>query len=200
VQGYSNNQKRLDQLNKYLEIVSRSENDAISGVADILKVYASGLDILDDYDHQRLDKTSKAHEDIWQLTYEDARQFIDAMKFAESSDLFGFERNESFKGSLGAIYQSFGGQELYPNALEKATMLLYFIVKNHSFTDGNKRIAAALFVYFLDKNNLLYTDAGLQIIANNTLAAITLMIALSKPAEKDLICALVLKMIEGDNK
>jgi prophage maintenance system killer protein len=119
------------------------------------------------------------------------------MKFSENSGLFGVERDESFKGIVAGIYQSFGGTELYPSVQEKAANLLYMIVKDHSFTDGNKRIAAALFVYFLEKNGALRSAQGVQVIENNALAAITLIIALSKPEEKEIMCLLVMNMLNA---
>ncbi|MBQ7366892.1 MAG: Fic family protein [Spirochaetaceae bacterium] len=120
------------------------------------------------------------------------------MRFAETSDLFGNEKDNSFKSTLGAIYQTFGGKEVYPTVQEKAANLLYMLVKNHAFSDGNKRIAAALFVYFLERNKILFDERGNPIIDNNTLAAVTLMIALSRPEEKETMCVLVLNMIERE--
>jgi prophage maintenance system killer protein len=128
-------------------------------------------------------------------TYAEARAFIDSMRFGGESALFGRERDGSFKSTLGAIYQTFDGRELYPSVQEKAANLLYLTVKDHAFTDGNKRIAAALFVYFLDKNNALYTKQNRPLIDNNALAATTLMIALSRPEEKELMCNLLVQML-----
>ena len=195
IQGYSVNEKRLTQVHKLLQIVSRTEDEMVSGVANVLERYTIGLDLLDDYDYQRVSKPEVKTGGGWKLTYEEARTFVDQMKYMETSGLFAKEKDESFKSSIGAIYQTFDEVDLYPSIQEKAAVLLYLVVKNHSFTDGNKRIAAALFVYFLDKNNALVTESGRQIIANNTLAAITLMIALSKPEEKDVMCALVMNML-----
>ena len=123
---------------------------------------------------------------------------IESMRFAETSDLFGNEKDNSFKSTLGAIYQTFGGKEVYQTVQEKAANLLYMLVKNHAFSDGNKRIAAALFVYFLERNKILFDERGNPIIDNNTLAAVTLMIALSRPEEKETMCVLVLNMIERE--
>ena len=195
IQGYSVNEKRLAQVHKLLQIVSRTEDEMVSGVANVLERYTIGLDLLDDYDYQRVSKPEVKTGSGWKLTYEEARTFVDQMKYMETSELFANEKDASFRSSIGAIYQTFDGADLYPSVQEKAAMLLYLVVKNHSFTDGNKRIAAALFVYFLDKNNALVTGSGRQIIANNTLAAITLMIALSQPEEKDVMCALVMNML-----
>jgi prophage maintenance system killer protein/prophage antirepressor-like protein len=198
IRGYAVNRQRLTQLNQAIEIIARSENPQIAGLADVLQNYSAGLDLLDEYDHQNLAKP-KGDAASWILTYEEARAFINSMKFNELSDLFGQERGDSFKGSLGAIYQTFGGLELYPSIQEKAANLLYFVVKNHSFTDGNKRIAAALFVYFLDKNSALRDKDDKLIISNNALAAITLMIALSKPEEKEIMCSLVMNMLNTNS-
>jgi len=195
VDGYTINRKRLDQLNQTIEIISRSCIPEISGIANILQNYTKGLDLLDNYDHQEFSKPKSKNKGKWQLTYKEARKFVDSMKFGKESSLFGQEKDSSFKSSLGAIYQTFDGKELYPSVLEKAANLLYLVVKNHSFTDGNKRIAAALFVYFLDKNKALKSKSGQLLIDNNALAATTLMIALSKPQEKDIMCSLVVNFL-----
>ena len=133
------------------------------------------------------------------MTYEEAMSVIDKMKDEFSTSLFGNEKDDSFKGSLGAIYQTAFGEEVYPSIEEKASNLLYFIVKNHSFSDGNKRIAAAIFLHFMDRNNLLYKIDGTKKIADNTLVAITLMIAESRPQEKDIIVKVLVNLINGDN-
>lgn len=196
LKGYALNQKRLDELHTIINIISRSNVPEISGVANVLDYFAKGLTLLDDYDHQILKSPSdKKSENLWKLTYEEGRKIIDSMKFAETSDLFGNEKDNSFKSILGAIYQTFGGKDVYPTVQEKAANLLYMLVKNHSFNDGNKRIAAALFIYFLDKNKILYTADKNFVIDNNTLAAMTLMIALSRPEEKETMCLLVLNML-----
>jgi prophage maintenance system killer protein len=197
VEGYTVNSRRLEQLNKAIEILSRSVAPEIAGLSGILRQFTSGLDLLDKYDHQSIAKPEDKKTDGWVLTYEEARAFIASMRFGEESPLFGSEYNESFKGTLGAIYQSFGGKDLYPGVFEKAVNLLYLTVKNHSFIDGNKRIAAALFVYFLDKSNTLRNERNALRIDSNTLAAATLMIALSKPEEKEIMCALVMQMLVG---
>jgi death-on-curing family protein len=199
IKGYALNQKRLDELNTVIDIISRSSVPEISGVASVLDFFTKGLNILDDYDHQVLKKPSsndKNHlKESWQLTYEEGRKIIESMRFSETSSLFGNEKDNSFKSTLGAIYQTFGGKDVYPTLEEKAANLLYMLVKNHSFNDGNKRIAAALFIYFLERNNLLFDTSKNPIIDNNTLAAMTLMIALSKPEEKEIMCLLVLNML-----
>lgn len=201
IKGYALNQKRLDELNTVIDIISRSSIPEISGVASVLDFFTKGLNILDDYDHQVLkkpssnDKNNSKQKESWQLTYEEGRKVIESMRFAETSSLFGNEKDNSFKSTLGAIYQTFDGKDVYPTLEEKAANLLYMLVKNHSFNDGNKRIAAALFIYFLEKNNLLFDSNKNPIIDNNTLAAMTLMIALSKPEEKEIMCLLVLNML-----
>ena len=201
IKGYAVNQKRLDELNTVINIISRSSIPEISGVASVLDFFTKGLNILDDYDHQVLkkpslnDKNNSEQKESWQLTYEEGRKVIESMRFAETSSLFGNEKDNSFKSTLGAIYQTFDGKDVYPTLEEKAANLLYMLVKNHSFNDGNKRIAAALFIYFLEKNNLLFDSNKNPIIDNNTLAAMTLMIALSKPEEKEIMCLLVLNML-----
>ena len=201
IKGYAVNQKRLEELNTVINIISRSSVPEISGVASVLDFFTKGLNILDDYDHQVLkkpssnDKNNSEQKESWQLTYEEGRKVIESMRFAETSSLFGNEKDNSFKSTLGAIYQTFGGKDVYPTLEEKAANLLYMLVKNHSFNDGNKRIAAALFIYFLERNNLLFDKNKNPIIDNNTLAAMTLMIALSKPEEKEIMCLLVLNML-----
>ena len=201
IKGYALNQKRLDELNTVIDIISRSSVPEISGVASVLDFFTKGLNILDDYDHQVLkkpssnDKNNSEQKESWQLTYEEGRKVIESMRFTETSSLFGNEKDNSFKSTLGAIYQTFGGKDVYPTLEEKAANLLYMLVKNHSFNDGNKRIAAALFIYFLERNNLLFDTNKIPIIDNNTLAAMTLMIALSKPEEKEIMCLLVLNML-----
>ena len=201
IKGYALNQKRLEELNTVINIISRSSVPEISGVASVLDFFTKGLNILDDYDHQVLkkpssnDKNNSEQKESWQLTYEEGRKVIESMRFAETSSLFGNEKDNSFKSTLGAIYQTFDGKDVYPTLEEKAANLLYMLVKNHSFNDGNKRIAAALFIYFLERNNLLFDTNKNPIIDNNTLAAMTLMIALSKPEEKEIMCLLVLNML-----
>lgn len=201
IKGYALNQKRLEELSTVINIISRSSIPEISGVASVLDFFTKGLNILDDYDHQVLkkpssnDKNNSEQKESWQLTYEEGRKVIESMRFAETSNLFGNEKDNSFKSTLGAIYQTFDGKDVYPTLEEKAANLLYMLVKNHSFNDGNKRIAAALFIYFLERNNLLFDKNKNPIIDNNTLAAMTLMIALSKPEEKEIMCLLVLNML-----
>jgi prophage maintenance system killer protein len=171
--------------------------------ATLLKVvtdYAYALDVLDQYDHQVLAISDTTEEEFYKINYEEAMWAINGLreKFGGSS-LFGNEKDESFQGSLGAIYQTFDGQYIYPGVEEKAANLLYFVVKNHSFSDGNKRIAAFLFIWFMEKNQILYRPDGSKRIADNALVAITLMIAESKPVEKEMIIKVVVSLINGKN-
>jgi prophage maintenance system killer protein len=171
--------------------------------ATLLKVvtdYAYALDVLDRYDHQVLAISDTTEEELYKINYEEAMWAINGLreKFGGSS-LFGNEKDESFQGSLAAIYQTFDGQYVYPGIEEKAANLLYFVVKNHSFSDGNKRIAAFLFVWFMEKNRILYRTDGSKRIADNALVAITLMIAESKPAEKEMMIKVVVSLINGNN-
>ncbi len=159
----------------------------------VIENYSYALDLLDAYDHQTIKKPG-GDKSTYTLTYEECIQLIKRMKFSADSRLFGNEKDESFKGSLGAVYQSFGGVELYPSIQEKAANLLYFIVKNHSFSDGNKRIAAAVFLYFLDKNNHLYKDSE-KILDDKTLVTVTIMLAESKPEEKEIMIKLIMNFL-----
>lgn len=162
-------------------------------VLGFVQQYSRALDLLDDYDHQRLPIPAD-HGSACVLTYAECRRLIDSMGYGDSSAVFGNEKDDSFKGCLGNIFQSFGGRELYPSTLEKAANLLYMVTKNHAFSDGNKRIAAAVFLYFLHKNNLLYRN-GQKIIADHTLVAMVVMIAESKPDEKETMVRLVMNFL-----
>ena len=158
LKGYAVNHKRMNQLNEVIRVMKRIENSLDSKqVLTVVERYSQALDLLDAYDHQNMIRP-KGNAATYILTYEECRKVIDSMKYGNSSTLFGNEKDDSFKGSIGAIYQSFGGEDLYPTLEEKAANLLYFITKNHSFSDGNKRIAAAIFLYFLDKNNALFKN------------------------------------------
>ena len=195
VQGYAVNRKRLTQLGQAVEVMKRVSNNLDTDqVLDVVKSYSSALDLLDCYDHQTVGKPSTKARSV-ELTYEECRAFIDDMKFAGSSALFGNEKDGSFKSALGAVYQSFGGKDLYPSAQEKAANLLYLVTKNHGFSDGNKRIAAGLFLYFLKRNKLLLRKDGSKRIADHTLVALTVMIAESKPAEKEMMVNLVMNFL-----
>ena len=196
VKGAAVNRERLLQLNQTVEIMKRVSNSLdTEQVLDVVKTYSSALDLLDGYDHQTIEKPKVKGRSV-ELTYEDCRKFIDGMKFATDSPLFGNEKDGSFKSALGAVYQSFGGQDLYPSSQEKAANLLYLVTKNHGFSDGNKRIAAGLFLYFLKRNNLLLRKDGSKRIADHTLVALTVMIACSKPEEKELMVNLVMTFLK----
>ena len=150
LQGYAVNQKRLKDLGNVVKLLKRTENSLdAKQVLTVVERYSTALDLLDSYDHQSLQRP-KGNSATYRLTYEECRQVIDSMRFGEASELFGLEKDDSFKGSIGNIYQSFAGEEIYPSLEEKAANLLYFVTKNHSFADGNKRIAATMFLYFLD--------------------------------------------------
>ena len=195
-----NKSKSLMQRFGALEVAAR-QSDMIYEIKDYLKnhPYASivnlALDLLDDYDHQTM-KRPDGNKTVYILSYEECRQVIDSMKFSADSDLFGNEKDDSFKGSIGNIYQSFAGHDIYPTLEEKAANLLYFITKNHSFSDGNKRIAATMFLYFLDKNGILFAD-GNKLIDDHTLVALTIMIAESKPDEKEMMISVIMNCICG---
>ena len=191
LRGYAVNDKRINQLGHIVQIMKRAENQLDAHqVLSVVESYSAALDILDDYDHQTLAKP-RGNRATYVLTYDECRSVIDKMKFVSDSDLFGNEKDDSFKGSIGAIYQSFDGKDLYPSLEEKAANLLYFVTKNHSFSDGNKRIAATMFLYFLDKNRALFTD-GHKRIADYTLVALTIMIAESKPEEKEMMVNVIM--------
>lgn len=192
--GYAINQNRMLQLNKAIQIIKRTENSLDSKqVLSVIEQYTLALNMLDDYDHQCLQKP-KGSENTYVLSYEECKKLILEMRFASESDLFGNEKDDSFKGSIGNIYQTFGEKELYPSAEEKGANLLYFITKNHSFSDGNKRIAAAIFLYFLEKNNLLFKNNEKR-ISNHTLVAIIIMIAESKSDEKETMIKLIMNFL-----
>ena len=167
---------------------------------DVVVDYTYALDTLDYYDYQRLSIGSTTKEEKFHATYENAMEAIQTLrdKFG-SSWLFGNEKDDSFKSSIGQIYQTFGGDELYPSVEEKAAMLLYLVIKNHSFSDGNKRIAATLFLWFLNNNGILYRKDGSKRLADNTLVALTLMIAESKTEEKDVMVKVVVNLINQKN-
>ncbi len=174
--------------------------DQATGLLRVLTDYTYALDVLDKYDHQMLEVEATSPEQLFQITYSSAMEAIRGLrdKFGGST-LFGNEKDESFQGSLAAIYQTFGGVDVYPSIEEKAANLLYFVIKNHSFSDGNKRIAAFLFVWFLEKNDLLYRADGIRRLADNALVALTLMIAESKPAEKEMMTKVVVSLINAHN-
>jgi len=202
VKGYTRNERRLNELKQSISLVQNvldkqnvSSNEA-SALLRVVTDYKFALDLLDDYDHQRVKILNKTERTAQSISYDEAMTFINTLKheFKESVH-FGIEKDESLKGSLGAIVQAFSGKDVYPSLDEKAANLLYFLVKNHSFVDGNKRIAAALFLRFMEINSYLYREDGSKRLADTTLVAITLMIAESKPAEKDMITAMVVNLV-----
>ena len=200
LKGYAVNQKRLEYLEKtikLIDIAGRMDTELKTAEAkEIIKVinnYSNALNLLDDYDHKRIIKPSGT-KDNKKITYEDCMNVIGKLKFNSDSNLFALERDEGLKEVIGTIYQSFDGKDLYPTIEEKAANFLYLITKNHTFIDGNKRIAATLFIYFLEFYNILYNENG-QIIDNNTLVAITLLIEESNPKEKDILIDLVMNFL-----
>lgn len=198
LQGYSINQKRLLALNKTIEIQSRmlasSLNIDQEALVSVIEEYTNALDLLDDYDHQCLNKP-KGNQTIYELTYQDCRTLIDSMKFKDTSTIFGLEKEEGkLNGILAAVYQNVFDQEVYPSLEEKAAHLLYFLVKDHPFADGCKRIAATIFLEFLNRNHALVKN-GKIVIANDTLVAITILTAESKPEEMDIIINLIMNLL-----
>ena len=196
IKGYSINQKRLDALNKTIEIQSRMLASSLDidakEVLSVIETYSNALSLLDDYDHGTIGKP-KGKQSIYELTYKECRDLIDSMKF--NSSVFGIEKEKGkLEGILAAIYQNVFGEELYPSIEEKAANLLYFIIKDHPFADGCKRIGASIFLEFLNKNKHLIID-GKQIVSNSALVAITLMIAESRPEEKDVMVKLVMNFL-----
>ena len=163
-------------------------------VLTVIERFSAALDLLDAYDHQTMSRPEGSVA-VYVLTYEECRKVINQMRFGNESDLFGKEKDDSFKGSIGNIYQSFAGQEINPTMEEKAANLLYFVTKNHSFFDGNKRIAATLFLYFLNCNGILYDDNGEKRLDDHTLVALTIMIAESRPEEKEMMISVIMNCI-----
>ena len=211
IKGYAINKRlhheQISELRQLVQVVGRTlqhrEQENTIETQDLLDVvvdYTYALDTLDNYDYERLtiDKTTKVA--AFHATYENAMEQIQRLrdKFG-ASVLFGNEKDDSFKSSIGQIYQTFGGEELYPSVEEKAAMLLYLVTKNHSFSDGNKRIAATLFLWFLNNNKILYNSDGSKRIADSTLVALTLMIAESKTEEKDVMVKVVVNLINQRN-
>lgn len=196
ISGYAVNHNRIKQLGEVIRIMKRTENELDSKqVLSVIEKYNTALDLLDSYDHQNM-KRPNGNEATYVLTYEECKNVIAAMRFGNESELFGKEKDDSFKGSIGNIYQSFGGQEIYNSLEEKAANLLYFVTKNHSFFDGNKRIAATMFLYFLDKNGVLF-DEEKKLIDDHTLVALTIMIAESRPEEKEMMISVVMNCLNG---
>lgn len=210
IKGYAINERmRHEQIGELRQLVGMlgrvHRNEALSteeseALFEVVTDYTYALDTLDDYDYQRLSIGQTTKEEPFHATYENAMEQITRLKSRfGGSALFGNEKDESFKSSIGQIYQTFGGQELYPSVEEKAAMLLYLVTKNHSFSDGNKRIAATLFLWFLNNNNVLYNPDHSKRIADNTLVAITLMIAESRTEEKDIMVKVVVNLINRNN-
>ena len=202
IKGYAVNQKRLEYLEKTIKLIDIAGRIDIelkgTEAQEIIKVitnYSNALNLLDDYDHKRITKPNGTKNNK-KITYEDCISIVNKLKFNCDSDLFALERNEGLKEVIGTIYQSFDGNDLYPSVQEKAANFLYLITKNHTFIDGNKRIAATLFIYFLEFYNVLYKE-NKQVIDNNTLVAITLLIAQSNPKEKDILIDLVMNFLNN---
>ena len=200
IKGYAVNEKRLKALEKTIELIDianrlddRLESIDAKSVLKVITSYTKALDLLDDYDHKTL-KIKGTNKSLKKIDYEECMNVINTLKFNESSDIFALERDYGFKAIIETIYQTFDGEELYKTTEEKAANFLYLTVKNHAFIDGNKRIAATMFIYFLNYYNMLYKDNAL-VIDNNTLTALTLLIAESNPKEKDLITALIMNFL-----
>ncbi len=211
VKGYAVNERihkeQIGELRQLVGMLGRTiqnqpllSTDETNALFDVVNDYTYALDTLDSYDYQRLTVSDTTSEAAFHATYDNAMQAILSLKerFGEST-LFGNEKDDSFKSSIGQIYQTFDGVELYPSTEEKAAMLLYLVTKNHSFSDGNKRIAATLFLWFLNNNHILYREDGSKRIADNTLVALTLMIAESRPEEKDVMVKVVVNLINKNN-
>ena len=211
VKGYAVNERlrkeQIGELRQLVGMLGRTiqsqpilSNDETNALFEVVTDYTYALDTLDNYDYQRLTIEKTTKEEPFHATYENAMDEIVRLrdKFGGSS-LFGNEKDDSFKSSIGQIYQTFGGKELYPSVEEKAAMLLYLVTKNHSFSDGNKRIAATLFLWFLNNNHVLYRPDGGKRIADNTLVALTLMIAESRTEEKDVMVKVVVNLINQNN-
>jgi prophage maintenance system killer protein len=213
IKGYSINEKILRQQNEQLYELQKTikilasavqskdlSTDESKGLLSIITDYSYALDILDQYDYQSLSITNTSETNIYRITYSEAIDQINLVRTTYgNSELFGREKDKSFRSSISAIYQTFDGVDLYPSIEEKAAHLLYFVIKNHSFTDGNKRIGAFMFLYFLSKNGVLYDRFGNKRIADNTLVALTLMIAVSKQEEMDVIIKVIVNLINTKN-
>ena len=211
IKGYAIDQRRLDhydELKDMVRLMSRAltlqdkvSEGEYSGLFNVITDYVYALDTLDRYDYQTLGIVKITKEEPFRASYENAMEAINALKVKfGGSKWFANEKDDSFKSSIGQIYQTFGGEDLYPSVEETAAMLLYLVVKNHSFSDGNKRIAAMLFLWFMEKNGILYSADGRKRIADNTLVALTLMIAESRTEEKDIMVKVVVNLINKDNQ
>ena len=212
IKGYAINQQiKLDRYNELKDVVrlmsrtvglqDRVTSEEYGGLFNVISDYVYALDTLDHYDYQSLSIQKTTKEESFRATYDNAMEAINALKEKfGGSQWFANEKDDSFKSSIGQIYQTFGGEDLYPSVEEKAAMLLYLVVKNHSFSDGNKRIAAMLFLWFLNNNHVLYAEDGHKRIADNTLVALTLMIAESRTEEKDVMVKVVVNLINKENQ
>lgn len=199
-QKYDDLKALVDVMGRTMGYLDSTDEEQIKSIFDVVKDYTYALDTLDSYDYQTLGVKSTTKE-CFHATYENAMAVINDLKVKfGGSDLFGHEKDESFHSSIGQIYQTWDGVDLYPSVEEKAAMLLYLVVKNHSFSDGNKRIAATLFLWFMENNRILYAPDGHKRIADNALVALTLMIAESKTDEMDMMVKVVVNLINGDNK
>jgi prophage maintenance system killer protein len=206
VKSFSANERRLRELRHSLKLVRNVMNnieitsDEARALLSVVTDYAYALDLLDDYDHQKITPSDVLVKPATGISYEEARKVVESLrsKFG-GSDVFGREKDDSLRSSLAAVLQTFGGRDLYPSLESKAAHLLYFLVKNHSFVDGNKRIAASLFLWFLQKNGMLYRPDGSKRIADNALVALTIMIAASDPGEKDTIVNMTINLINRKN-
>ena len=203
IKGYSVNQKRLDYLEKTIQLIDIAgridyelTGEEAQGIIKVINNYSNALNILDDYDHKRLNKPKGTNSSSI-IKYEDCIDIINKLRFNNDSNLFALERNKGLLSIINDIYQSFDGIDVYPSIEEKAANFLYLITKNHTFIDGNKRIAATLFIYFLDFYNILYKN-GIQVIDNNTLVAVTLLIAQSNPQEKNILIDLIMNFLKYD--
>ena len=203
LKGYAVNQKRLEYLEKTVKLIDianrideRLEGNDAKEILRVIGDYSKALNLLDDYDHRTLEKV-KGNIDERKIKYDDCIHVINQLRFNSESSIFAVERNRGLEAIIGNIYQSFGGQDIYKSIEEKGANFLYLIVKNHVFVDGNKRIAATLFIYFLNFYGILYKN-GRQTIDNNTLAALTLLIAESNPKEKEIIIDLVMNFLKND--
>ena len=197
VQGYSITRQRLEQLGQIVEVMARADNHLVAGTGEVLSAYIPSLQTLRDYDEGTLSASEPTgNAPVWQLTHADAQAIIARARSEFPQDrLFGLENGDKLKSVVATIYQSFAGQDLYQTTEQKAANLLYLMVKDHPLVDGNKRSAAALFIEFLSRNNLLFSADGTPLVSNNALAAMTLMVAMSNPQEKDLMVALVERLI-----
>jgi prophage maintenance system killer protein len=213
IKGYALNERRLKSQNEQLNSLKKSvliltkivnqkklSPDESEGLLKIITDYAFALDILDQYDYQKLEISDTSDKELYRITYQEAKDHIKRLReIYGNGPLFGKEKDNSFQSSISTIYQTFDGKDLYPSIEEKAANLLYLITKNHSFVDGNKRIAAFMFLLFLEKNNLLYTETRDKRIADNALVALTLMIAVSNTDEKDTMTKVIVNLINKNN-